>query len=395
MGTQAGVGISCNRNPRNAAKEAVEIALKNADIQHPDFVLMFASVGYNQKVLLDSVREMTGYASLIGCSGEGVITTGEANESNFSVAVMVIQSDEMRFEHGIATGLKDDSTQVGCTIGADIHQQMQPDAKAMLLFADGLTFNFDRFMNGLDDHLKLDRPLPVFGGVAGDNFAFRQTYQYHDDQVISDGAVYALLSGDVKIAWAVNHGCAAIGGKRQITRSKGNIIYEIDHKPVLDVLKEYLNDDEIDNWEKAVSNLCLGFKAPGHMQDYGEFLIRFIPSKDEEAGTVTIQTEVVEGCEIWMTRRDHEKIKAGIDQMAASIQDQLGQALPKLIFQFDCCGRGKSVFRDQEKLNLLKTLQQKVGADAPWIGVYTFGEIGPVHNHNCFHNYTAVLAAIY
>ncbi len=395
MGTQAGVGMSHNRNPRNAAKEAVEIALKKANIQQPNFVLMFASVGYSQEIVLDSVREMTRHAPLIGCSGEGVITIGEADESNFSVAVMVIQSDEMRFGHGIATGLKDDPTQVGCAIGADIHQQMQPDAKAMFLFADGLTFNFDRFMSGLNDRLKLDRPLPIFGGVAADNFAFKQTYQYHDNQVISDGAVWALLSGDVKLAWAVNHGCAAIGGKRQVTRSKGNIIYEIDHKPILDVLKEYLIEDEIDIWEKAVLNLCLGFKAPGHLHDYDEFLIRFIPSKDAQADAVTIQTEVVEGCDIWMTRRDHDKIASGINQMAESIQNQLGQALPKLVFQFDCCGRGKSVFRDQEKLSLLKTLQQKVGADTPWIGLYTLGEIGPVSGHNCFHNYTAVLAAIY
>lgn len=106
MGTQAGVDTSHNRNPKTAAQEAVRVALKNAAIQQPDFVFMFASVGYDQKTLLNSVREMTQHAPLIGCSGEGVIATGEADESNFSVAVMVIQSDEMRLEHGIATSLK-------------------------------------------------------------------------------------------------------------------------------------------------------------------------------------------------------------------------------------------------------------------------------------------------
>ncbi len=393
MGTQAGVGMSHNRNPKTAAQEAVKIALNTANIQQPDFVFMFASVGYDQQMLLNSVREMTQHAPLIGCSGEGVIAAREADESNFSVAVMVIQSDEMRFEHGAVTGLKDNPSQVGSTIGAAVHHQQQPDAKALFLLADGLTFNFDRVMNSLEKHL--NQPLPIFGGAAADNCAFKQTYQYHNEQVISDGAVWALLSGDVNLAWAVNHGCAAIGGKRKITRSEGNIIYEIDHKPVLDVLKEYLTKDEVDHWQKAVLNLCLGFKAPDHMQDYDEFLIRFIPSKDDPIGAVAIQTEVIEGCDIWMTRRDHEKIAVGIDQMAKTIQHQLGQALPKLVFQFDCCGRGKSVFRDQEKLSLLKTLQQKVGSEAPWIGLYTLGEIGPVGDRNCFHNYTAVVAAIY
>jgi hypothetical protein len=33
---------------------------------------------------------------------------------------------------------------------------------------------------------------------------------------------------------------------------------EIDGKPVLEVLREYLVGEEIDNWSKAVSHLCFG-----------------------------------------------------------------------------------------------------------------------------------------
>jgi small ligand-binding sensory domain FIST len=66
-----------------------------------------------------------------------------------------------------------------------------------------------------------------------------------------------------------------------------------------------------------------------------------------------------------------------------------------MVFQFDCCGRGKVVLRDQQKLQLLETLQRKVHPDVPWMGLYTYGEIGPVGEHNCFHNYTAVVLAVY
>ena len=53
------------------------------------------------------------------------------------------------------------------------------------------------------------------------------------------------------------------------------------------------------------------------------------------------------------------------------------------------------VLRDQQKLQLLETLQRKVQPDVPWMGLYTYGEIGPVGEHNCFHNFTAVVLAVY
>ena len=52
------------------------------------------------------------------------------------------------------------------------------------------------------------------------------------------------------------------------------------------------------------------------------------------------------------------------------------------------------MFRDQEKLQLLRQFRQAVGPEAPWAGFYTFGEIGPVGKHNCYHNYTAVVLAL-
>jgi len=65
-----------------------------------------------------------------------------------------------------------------------------------------------------------------------------------------------------------------------------------------------------------------------------------------------------------------------------------------MMFQFDCCGRGKVFVREHQKKALLDQLQQQI-PDVPWVGFYTLGEIGPVGKFNCFHNYTAVIAAVY
>jgi small ligand-binding sensory domain FIST len=131
------------------------------------------------------------------------------------------------------------------------------------------------------------------------------------------------------------------------------------------------------------------------MKDYDEYLIRFMPARDDKAGSITISTEVTEGTSIWMTRRDHAKIAAGVDRMADEIKAIIGTQRPKMVFQFDCAGRGKVVLRDQQKLELLEALQRKVQPEAPWMGLYTYGEIGPVGERNCFHNYTAVVLTVY
>jgi hypothetical protein len=68
MATRAGVGMSRHHNPNLAGREAAEQALKKAGVVKPDFVVMFASIGYDQRSLLRAVREATGGAPLTGCS---------------------------------------------------------------------------------------------------------------------------------------------------------------------------------------------------------------------------------------------------------------------------------------------------------------------------------------
>ena len=63
----------------------------------------------------------------------------------------------------------------------------------------------------------------------------------------------------------------------------------------------------------------------------------------------------------------------GFDRMAGQIKEQLGGDKPKLVFQFECSTRGKLMFREQEKLQLLKRFRQSVSPDVPWAGFYTKG----------------------
>jgi hypothetical protein len=267
----------------------------------------------------------------------------------------------------------------------------------LFVFPDGLTDYLEPFFVGLEEDLPGERFLPLWGGGAGNNFNLDEpTYQYCDDEVISGGVSYALLSGNARASRAISHALVPIGSARTVTRCQGNVIYEIDGKPALEVLKEYLPEPalvEDRDWMRYAIALALTSKAPSYMKDE-EYVVRGVPAVRLADGSITVQTEVPEGTSVWFSSRDKEKISTRFERMAQQIKEQLGGEQPELVFQFECLTRGKFLFREQEKLQILKRFRQSVGPDVPWTGFYTIGEIGPVEEHNLRHLYTSFVLAL-
>ena len=223
MTTKAGVGMSWHHDPNVAGREAAVQALQKAAISKPDFVLMFATIGYDQHSLVRAVREATGGAPLTGCSAEGTIDGVNADESNFSVVVTAISSEELRWHNGIARGLVEDDTRaVGKQVAHDLLPRLSADTIGLFLFPDGrVDFGFardnlDNFFAGLEENLPSERFLPLWGGGAGGEFnKGKPPHQYCDDEVISGGVSYALLSGEAQASWAISHTVIPIGGRAQ------------------------------------------------------------------------------------------------------------------------------------------------------------------------------------
>src|SRR5918993_2468780 len=294
VATKAGVGMSRHHNPNVAGREAAEQALKEAGVGKPDFVFMFGSIGYDQHSLLQAVREVTRGAPLTGCSAAGTINGDAADESNFSIVVTVISSDELHWTNGIATGLEDDPCAVGKQVAEELLPHLSADTIGLFVFPDGgLTENFDHFFAGLEENLPSDQFLPLWGGGAGHRHfnADAPTFQYCDDEVVSDGVSYALLSGEARPAWAISYSVIPIGGERIVTRSEGNVIYEIDGKPATDVLKEYLPGDALADerdWMPYAASLALCSRAPSYIKDE-EYVVLGVPAVKMADGSIIIQ----------------------------------------------------------------------------------------------------------
>ncbi len=421
MSTQIGVGVSHNRNPSLAAKEAVALACQQASLDPSskplDFVMLFSTVGYRQPVLLKAVRAATLQAPLIGCSGAGIMAQGVADESNFAVTVLVVKSDEMRFVHGLETGIKASSHGVGEAVGEAINQSVktaEPDSadpQALFLFLEGLTSNFDEFIEGLRSRTDIEQRIPAVGGLSGDDLAMRETFQYCDDEIVTDGVAWALLSGEITVASVMSHGCIPVGELHTVTKSSRNVVQEIDSRSALDVIEGYLTEEETQDWSVAPMMLGWAFSSPTEPNaeaqmlsgESDEMMIRAMASKDDTAGTVCMMSDIVEGSQFRIARRDHEKICNKADRMIDALLAKLNREsnrAPKLIFQVECVARGKLILRESGKLALSNRIQSKMGKEIPWIGFYAFAEIGPMASssssaQNCVHNFTSILTAFY
>ena len=223
----AGVGLSHHRNPKEAVKEAVEQAKTQAGIEAADFCLIYSTVGYDQQALIDAVGKQLGPTPFCGCSGEGVIANGIADESNFSIGVMLVRSERLKFHAGLVENSRDNPCQAGQIIGATIRGLRAAKPQAVLLFPDGICTNYDALSSGILKGLGPGLELPFFGGAAGDNWRFKKTYQYGNRKVTSGGIAWALICGDLHLSWGVGHGCFPVGIEHRVTKAETNTIYEI------------------------------------------------------------------------------------------------------------------------------------------------------------------------
>jgi hypothetical protein len=362
MATKAGVGMSRHHNPAVAGREAAEQALEKAGVERPDFVFVFGSLGYDQNSLLRTVREAIGGAPLTGCSAEGTIDGEDADESGFSVVVTAISSDDLQWHNGSAAGLEAEPRAAGQRVARDLMPHLSADTIGLFVFPDGVkdfvipTENLvDNFIAGLEGNLPSERFLPMWGGGANVNFNnwAPPTYQYCDDEVITDGVSYALVSGKAQAGWAISHGCIPIGGERIVTRSKGNIIYEIDGKPAMEVFEEYIPEGALTHdrdWFRYVISLSLCFRAPSYMKDE-EYVVRGMPAVSMADGSITVQTEVKEGTSVWLSSRDKEKVSNGFDRMAAQIKNQLGARNPNSSSSSSVAPEGKRCSESRRSCN--------------------------------------------
>lgn len=382
MALSVGVGASTLRDGRSAGAEAARDALARAKAR-PSLVLVFATVGHDQRALLAGITSITGDAPLVGCSGTGIITQSGSDESAFSVAVMIVASETLSSTPVVARDVSRDVDRAAERLAEAVRATREP--RALLLFPDGLKANAAALLASIDARVS----IPILGGTAGEVLRFDHTYQYFGGEVLEDAVSAVVLGGDLALDLEVTHGCTLLGLQHEVTDVEGSMVKALDDAPAWTVLREYVTHPEQGLSSSDMPYLCLA------QQVEGEHLIRVPLGLEDATGALFFPGGLARGDLVTMARRDAERVAKNAVEAAERLAARHPGARPALVLQFDCAGRGASLFGQHVTTQLVEPIQRVLGKDLPWIGFHSYGELAPLRGKNHFHQYTMALCAVY
>jgi hypothetical protein len=389
---KAGVGRSNNPDATKAGAEAAKEALAEAGGK-ANIIFVFSTVAYDQKKMLESVRSISKEIPLVGCSDSGEIT-GEGPVSKH-VAVMALTSDVIDFTIGVSEGTDKDSHKAGAMAAREVKEKAKKGPSLFVMLSDGLAENGAAAVRGVQE--VFGKNFPIMGGSAGDDFLFKKTYQYYNDQVLSNAMVGIGLSGKFSFGVGVRHGWEPIGLPMKVTKAVGGKLIEVNNRPALSIYEDYFGKRAEELTKEPIARMAYTYPLGMSVEGSPELLIRDVVIANKK-GEITCAAEIPEGSEIRLMLGDREKAIQAAKEAAEGALVQLKGAKPKVAFVFNCVARYKLL---GERIGEeIAAIQSVLGREVPLIGFYTYGEdapLGGVLGPECFsvfHNETMALVVL-
>lgn len=227
---------------------------------------------------------------------------------------------------------------------------------------------------------RLARELSVFmvGGLASSRGAMDQVA----GKVVQGGVSGVLLAAEVAVVAGLSQGCSPIGPARRISAGKQNVIFEIDDRPALEVLKEDIGDVLARRLERIGGYIHVAFPVAG--SDTGDYVVRNLVGIDPQRGWIAIGDEPAVGATLMFVRRDREAAERDLERMLSSLRRRL-PGPPRGGLYFSCLARGPNLFGpDSAEIAILR----RALGDFPLAGMFCNGEIC----NDRLYGYTGVLA---
>lgn len=389
-----GYGEDSFEDGASACQDAVS-RLENGAIAN--LIIVFASSKYNQEEMLRGVRSVSGDTLLVGSSTAGEIST-EGPVGRNSIVVMAISSKDVNFFAAVGSKVSDNPHEAGKSVAQSIKDMSSGDLKSFMMFPNVVNGNGAETVRGVLE--VLGEHFPVVGGASGDDFQFKQTYQYLNDKVYSDTVVALGLNGDFKMGIGVKHGWIPVGTPMKVTKSEGAVLHEVDNKPAISIYEDYFGAEEASVLKtQTLAKLAITYPLGLKVEGSDELLIRD-PFSVDSNGSITCAAEIPEGAEVRLMIGSLEEAVKVAKLAAKGALEQLDGAKPKAIIVFNCIARNKLF--GQRSGEEISAIQEVLGRDVPLIGFYTYGEQAPMNGevkninqcNSAFHNETVVIAVL-
>jgi len=397
MPSYIGIGISTNQDPFEAGKLCCLQAQKQIGQRTPSLVILFSSIHFIDKKLLESIKDTFGQGiSVLGISGSGIITP--SGMLKYGVALMAIYSTEIHFTISCLKNIdKLNYRTAGENLAKDLLKKLTKSGakhrEIGLFFIDGLIEKGSEVLSGIKSIL--GRSFPIVGGSAADNLKFSRTFQFYNDQILSNSIMGIILSGEAQCGYGIRHGWQPLGRPLFVTKSAGNIVNQIDGKSAVRIYEEYF-DKSFEEIKKSIAGMSILYPLGIFLPYEEEYLLRNITRVDND-GSLICQGDIAQGSQIRLMMGTKDSALQSARQAAAQAKNSIrgGSLLGALIF--DSVSRSQLLgSKVNEEINTIKKI---LGDDTPFIGVGTFGEQAPLKSleyrgESHFHNETVEVITI-
>jgi hypothetical protein len=304
---------------------------------------------------------------IAGCSTSGEIAGTTVSDGSISVAIA-------RFEHTAirraftAVGDAADSSAAGIRLA---EQLAGDDLRAVFVLSDGLHVNGTPLVESLTRHLP--PKVVIAGGLAGDGGRFKRTWILERGRPSNQGiCAIGFYGARLHIGHGCEGGWSDFGPERLITRSNGNVLYELDGKPALELYKTYLG-------ERAQGLPGTGLLFPLAVrrvgQTQGDPVVRTILAIDEAQQSLTFAGDMPQGAVARLMRANIDKLIDSAGKAASAAARDAPDGQDALVISVSCVGRRLVLGeRTEEEVEIVDDCAPRHGVH---IGFYSYGEISP------------------
>lgn len=356
------------------------------DMDSPStLVLAFAGPGVpDHRRALAELRRAYPRSCLFGCSTAGTILDERIADDALGVAVARFETAGLRTAQAELAG-PGGSRRAGEIVGEALRGD---DLRAVLLLSDGLAVNGSELAAGIGSRLGGD--IPVMGGLAADGDRFESTWVIADGRPRPGLASAVGLYGDsVRLGHGSRGGWDKFGPERLVTRSEGNVLYELDGRPALQLYRDYLG-------RRADGLPATGLLFPLAVRGRGDDeapLVRTIVAVDEDRQSLTFAGDVPQGALAQLMRARLDRLVDGSEQAAIAAAAMHPDEDSLLALTISCVGR-RLVLRELSEEEVEVALAV-LPPGSRQLGFYAYGELAPGGGGWCdLHNQTMTIATI-
>ena len=310
-----------------------------------------------------AVTECWPSAAIIGCSTAGQICGTEVFDAGVVATAIRFEHTEVRVATAAVTAAD------SAAAGAELAQTLAaPELVHLIVISEGLDINGEALVRGLGE--KLPASVSVTGGLSADGEQFQETLVLVGSAPQKNTvAAIGLYGTKLKIGYGSLGGWDSFGPERQITKSAGNVLYELDGQSALALYKRYLGDHA-----SGLPASGLLFPLSLRTNDASAPVVRTILSVSESDQSLTFAGNVPVGGYVRLMKANVDRLIDGAVGAGRISAEALGTPVD-LALLISCVGR-RMVLRQRVEEEV-EGVREIVGPGATITGFYSYGEISP------------------